>query len=66
MQHALIGQKVEVDVFGLGAPGGAKFNAGAVPGTVVSVAPGSITVKLDIAPHGHEVTVGPVRVTQVI
>ena len=58
MRPTKIGERVKVDLFGL-------RTSGALPpfevasGTIVAVAPGSITVRLDA--HPAEVTVGPAR-----
>ena len=54
-----IGQRVEVDLFGLCAPAGALSGATVASGIIVGLAPGTITVRLDSA--GAEVTIGPAR-----
>jgi hypothetical protein len=59
MRHNEIGERVEVDLFGLRASSTWQISSVA-SGTIVAVAPGSITVRLDDQPH--EVTVGPARV----
>jgi hypothetical protein len=58
MRHA-IGQRVEVDLFGLRRTGDLSFKGVAV-GTIVDLTPGAITVRLD--DRDAEVTVGPSRV----
>ena len=56
--QAQIGDRVEVDLFGLRATG--DFPRDSVAGgTIVAVAPGTITVRLDGRPA--EITVGPNR-----
>jgi hypothetical protein len=57
-----IGQKVEIDVFGLRVPGlGSGYEQ--ATGTVVALGPGIITVRLDVGgSHASEVTVSPGRV----
>jgi hypothetical protein len=51
-----IGERVKVDLFGLRSLGDGQEPI--ATGTIVALAPGTITVRLD----GHgEVTVGPVR-----
>ena len=54
-----IGERVEVDLFGLRTIGYQK--AGVALGTIVELAPGSITVRLD--DHDADVTVGPARLS---
>ena len=51
-----IGEKVEVDMFGLRV---GQVQDAVVSGTIVELAPGSITVRLDDWPTN--VTVGPAR-----
>jgi hypothetical protein len=51
-----IGERVEVDLFGLQTRGDFQQVAS---GTIVALAPGTITVRLD--DHHAEVTVGPSR-----
>lgn len=59
------GQRVNVDVFGLGLPGAALCRAGVLPGTIIGVAPGALIVRLDgVAGSTAEVTVGRSRVQQ--
>jgi hypothetical protein len=57
MRPTQIGQRVEVDLFGLRIV--SDLPVGTASGTIVALAPGSITIQLD--DHG-EVTVGPARV----
>jgi hypothetical protein len=52
-----IGERVEVDLFGLRSFG--DGHDAVATGTIVELAPGSITVRLD--GHLAEVTVGPAR-----
>jgi hypothetical protein len=52
-----IGERVEVDLFGLRVVGG--LQDGVAVGTIIELAPGSITVRLDDRPA--DVTVGPAR-----
>jgi hypothetical protein len=52
-----IGERVEVDLFGLRALN--DFEEAVARGTIVALAPGTITVRLDGVLH--EVTVGPSR-----
>ena len=52
-----IGEKVEVDLFGLRVVG--QLQHAVASGTIVELAPGSITVRLD--DRAAEVTVGPAR-----
>ena len=58
MRPTKIGQKVEVDLFGLRTSSG-ELATTVASGTVVALAPGTITVRLDA--HDAEVTVGPAR-----
>jgi hypothetical protein len=58
MRPNQIGERVEVDLFGLRATGDWQISSVA-SGTIVALAPGSITVRLDDQPH--EVTIGPAR-----
>jgi hypothetical protein len=52
-----VGQRIEVDVFGLHVPGLASGEAQAT-GTVVALGPGVITVRLELGDrHPPEVTV---------
>ena len=61
MRPTKIGERVEVDLCGLRTPGGsARWDAVVAPGTVVGLAPGSITIRLD-EQFGSVVTVGPAR-----
>jgi hypothetical protein len=55
-----IGQRVEVDLFGLRVSGSGLDGGTVAAGTIVALAPGSITVRLD-AHAETEVTVGPAR-----
>lgn len=55
-----VGQKIELDVFGLKVAG-LRSGADRASGTVVAVGPGTITVRLDGGPEGHELTVSPNR-----
>jgi hypothetical protein len=61
-----IGERVEVDLFGLRA--GALKSAGVDPhkgtatGTIIALAPGTITIRLD--GRAGEVTVGPARLVR--
>jgi hypothetical protein len=57
MRPTQIGERVEVDLFGLRL-GGELSDAGVASGTIVAVAPGTFVIRLD--DHG-EVTVGPSR-----
>ena len=54
-----IGERVEVDLFGLRAIG--HLHDRVALGTIIELAPGSITVRLD--DHEADVTVGPARLT---
>ena len=58
MRPTQIGERVEVDLFGLRIVG--NLPSGTASGTIVALAPGSITIQLD--DHESEVTVGPARV----
>jgi hypothetical protein len=59
------GQKVNVDVFGLGRPGSALASVGLIGGTVVELAPGTVIVRLDSSSGGPlEIAVGPRRVSR--
>jgi hypothetical protein len=61
MRPTKIGERVEIDLCGLRTPSGnALWDAVIAAGTVIGVAPGSITVRLD--EHFGTVTVGPARV----
>jgi hypothetical protein len=63
MRQTRIGQRVEVDLFGLRPPDGATLTATAVgSGTIVGLAPGTIIVRLD---SRAEVTVGPARLLNI-
>jgi hypothetical protein len=57
------GQKVEVDVFGLGRPGATLTPSGPVPAIITGLGPGIVTVRLEgaLASFG-EVTVGARRI----
>jgi hypothetical protein len=55
-----IGERVEVDLFGLRVIG--QHEHAVASGTIIGLAPGSITVRLDGRPA--EVTVGPSRLIQ--
>jgi hypothetical protein len=61
-----IGERVEVDLFGLRAFQGAGADIDAhqstATGTIVALAPGTITVRLD--GRAGEVTVGPARLVR--
>jgi hypothetical protein len=54
-----IGQRVEIDLFGLSTPAGSLGGATVGSGTIVELAPGTITVRLDS--EDAEVTIGPSR-----
>lgn len=57
-----IGQKVEIDLFGLRVPGMDAGEEQAI-GTVVALGPGIITVRLETGrSHESEVTISPGRV----
>jgi hypothetical protein len=57
-----IGQRVEIDVFGLRVPGLTASDAQAT-GTVVALGPGIITVRLETSgSRPSEVTISPGRV----
>ena len=56
-----IGQRVEVDLFGLSTPAGPLGGATVASGTIIALAPGTITVRLDVASGQAEITVGPAR-----
>jgi hypothetical protein len=58
-----IGEKIQVDLFGMRLPG--KTREGATAATVVGLGPGVITVRLEELRGAPEVTVGPGRVCQV-
>jgi hypothetical protein len=60
MLHIHIGEKIQIDLFGMRLPDHAQ--AEAAEGTVVGVAPGVITVRIDRVDGAPEVTVGPGRV----
>ena len=55
-----IGQRVEVDLFGLSIPAGALAGATVASGVIVGLAPGTIIVRLDTE-DAAEVTVGLAR-----
>jgi hypothetical protein len=59
MRHK-IGQRVEVDMFGLRVAESALDGVTVASGTIVAIAWGSITVRLDTHTD-TEVTVGPAR-----
>jgi hypothetical protein len=59
MRHK-IGQRVEVDMFGLRVAAGTLDGGTVASGTIVAIAWGSITVRLDSHVQ-TEVTVGPAR-----
>jgi hypothetical protein len=54
-----IGQRVEIDLFGISTPAGSMSGATVASGTIVGLAPGTITVRLD--GDEAEVTIGPSR-----
>jgi hypothetical protein len=57
-----VGQRIEIDVFGLQVPGLSSGEAQAV-GTVVALGPGIITVQVQVSERQHhEVTVSRGRV----
>jgi hypothetical protein len=58
MRQTKIGERVEVDLFGLWTTGELQ-QTGIATGTIVALHPGSITIRLDGRPA--EVTVGPSR-----
>lgn len=58
MRPTKIGERVEIDVFGLRTTGDLQ-RAGVASGTIIALAPGTITVRLD---GQTEITVGPARV----
>jgi hypothetical protein len=57
-----IGERVEVDLFGLRVIGTPQH--GVATGTIIELAPGSITVRLD--DRTAEVTVGPARLRHAV
>jgi hypothetical protein len=60
MSQLQIGQKVQVDLFGMRVP---HREEGAAECTIVALGPGVITVRLDGAGRGpSEVTVSPGRI----
>jgi hypothetical protein len=59
MRPTKIGERVEIDVFGLWTTGELQ-QKGIASGTIIALAPGTITVRLD--GRTSEVTVGPSRV----
>jgi hypothetical protein len=59
MRHK-IGQRVEVDMFGLRVPEPALDGVTVAAGTIVAIAWGSITVRLE-GLADTEVTIGPAR-----
>jgi hypothetical protein len=60
--HVEIGQKVEVDLFGLTLSGALPRNARSTA-TVVDLAPGTITVRLELEGRTpSEVTISPDRI----
>jgi hypothetical protein len=64
MRATKIGQRVDVDLFGLRLPGGdSPWDAVVASGIVVGIAPGSITVRLDEHLEA-EITVGPARLVR--
>jgi ribosomal protein L21E len=61
MESLELGQKIDIDVAGLGLPGARIMEARAT-GTVVDIAPGAITVRLDVDGGERVVTVSPRRI----
>ena len=57
MPQLYLGEKIQVDLFGLSPQ---NFGSDLVEGTVVDLAPGVVTVKLER--DDQEVTVGPRRI----
>jgi hypothetical protein len=55
-----LGQKVEIDLFGLHVPG-LGYGASQATGVVVALGPGTITVRLEDAMASSEITVSPGR-----
>jgi hypothetical protein len=55
-----LGERIQVDLFGMRLPGG--IDGDAAEATVVGLGPGVITVRLDRLGGAPEVTVGPGRV----
>ena len=60
MRPTKIGERVEVDLFGLRAGSEFQFDDGVGRGTIIALAPGTITVRLDLG--SAVVTIGPARV----
>ena len=56
------GQRVNVDVFGLGSPGSSLIGGGTIRGTVVGLAPGTVIVRLDDHAGRADIAVGPSRI----
>jgi hypothetical protein len=58
-----IGQKVEVDLFGLKISGDVLPSNARSTATIVGLAPGTITVRLELEGHSpSEVTISPDRI----
>jgi hypothetical protein len=55
-----VGQKIELDVFGLKVAG-LRPGTDRASGTVVAVGPGTITVRVEGGPDGNELTISPNR-----
>jgi hypothetical protein len=63
MDSLELGQKIDIDVAGLGLPGGRVMEA-RVTGVVVDIAPLAITVRLELKDGDRVVTVSPRRLQQ--
>ena len=63
MPHLRPGQRIEIDLFGLGRPGAALTTPEPVPATITGLGPGILTVRLEgpLASLG-EITVGAGRI----
>lgn len=55
------GQRVTVDLFGLGHPGSAGGAGGLEAATIVALGPGTLTVQVGNGADRREVTVGQAR-----
>ena len=56
-----LGQEVDIDICGLPL-GGAHSASGEASGRIVALAPGAITVRLELDGRASEVTISPGRI----